>query len=138
MSEPARCEHEYAWRLSPADEAGWICQRCAAPAPGEPPGYSPALDVALIEDKVRAILMEMDDHGIVAISNGTQGETLTGSVAEKCVAYGYYDQGTIVRYVMAMVNDGGYWKRQGDAVRAGAVADSPGTAPTAPRDARPA
>jgi hypothetical protein len=124
MADATTCKHDagWTWHLSPADEAGWRCAACSAPAPGDPPGYRPDLDRSEIDEKCRAILDHLVMADLVHVSNSTEGEGLIGSTARRCLVSGWLDQYSIVQALLALLNrtHAEYWRRIGDGVRDGA------------------
>lgn len=121
MGERTACNGEHWFTYRPAiNEEGWHCALCDH-RPGEPPGYAPELDRDAIHRKVYALLTHLHEQRLVYVSNGTEGDGIIAAVADRCVAAGRYDQGTILLFLLeAMTPDGAaYWQRIGDGIRAG-------------------
>jgi hypothetical protein len=108
------------WRLSPANETGWQCMDCLR-RPGEPPGFCPELDREFTETKVNAILEDLNGHQLVYVSNGDQGDWLIMTVAKKCRETGFYDQYSILAFLIEELNatHAAYWKGISEGVISG-------------------
>jgi len=101
------------------NEQGWKCCSCGH-QPGEPAGYSPHRDKALIEIKVSGLLHDVADANLISISNGSHGEGMTAIVARRCVDLDRYDQTTILRLIFeADASHCDYWHKVGSGVRTG-------------------
>jgi hypothetical protein len=112
------CNHFWAWTAA-VNETGWSCLECAE-QPGEPPGFCPELDRSHTTDKVESILMDLHESNLFNVSNGSEGERITETVAERCHELGRYDQNTIIAEILALrPSHAEYWKRIGDGVVAG-------------------
>jgi hypothetical protein len=115
----AKCDHaEYLfWYGSPADERGWICADCGW-MPGEAPGYSPEHDRSHIHTKTDSILHDLNDAGIVCVSNGSSGEAIASAVADRCVREGIYDSVSIARFILELGADSHakFWKDRSDSI----------------------
>ena len=114
------CEHDFHWYPS-INEAGWRCTSCKL-RPGEPAGYDPHLDRAELERKIGGLLLDMDHHKLISVSNGSHGDHIEWSVAKRCREAGLYDQSTIILYIVEEMQPGhaAYWQRISD----GVVADA--------------
>jgi hypothetical protein len=117
---PVACDHNGHIYYYPADnEQGWKCSRCGW-KPGEPEGYSPQHDRALIEIKVWGILNDLFDSSLIYVSNGTAAAGLVSSIADRCREIGQYDQTTICRLIFeADAGHEKYWKELSDSIIAG-------------------
>ena len=117
MSE---CRHDYHWYSNFVTEAGWKCCLCNE-KPGEPPGFSPALDRAELERKVCAVMSDLHDANFIYISNGSGGDMLTADVVEWCRRQNRFDQGSIAFFILATVvpSHAKYWGEVSEGVIAG-------------------
>lgn len=111
-------EHEFYYYLN-GNEEGWKC-RCGF-VPGEPSGFSPALDRQLIETKVGGILMDMHNANLVYISNGSHGDYIEARVVDRCRKRGLFDQYSIARFILDELqpSHAKYWKKVSRGVLAG-------------------
>lgn len=115
------CKHEYHWHASPCDEAGWSCSHCND-KPGEPAGYSPHLDRDLIHRKVGGILDALHYAEIIHVSNGCDGDYMTGMVAQMCSHQNLYDSVSIARLILELEGDARhvkFWRDQAEGVLTG-------------------
>lgn len=113
-------EHEYHY-YPQTNEDGWRCVYCDD-QPGEPPGFSPRLDRAQIYEKVGGILLDASSNDLISISNGSQGDYLTAKVADRCVRDRYFDQYSILAFILDELTPGHamYWKEISEGIIAGA------------------
>lgn len=113
------CQHEFYWYAA-MNEEGWRCCTCKH-KPGEPPGFSPALDRSLIAIKVMCLLNDLSNANLVYVSNGTGGDELAEDVARQCQAREIYDQRSILGFLLSRMTHGHakYWKEVSDGVVAG-------------------
>src|SRR5690606_18623241 len=102
------------------NEDGWRCPMCDR-RPGEPPGFDPKLDREDTYGKVGAVLHDMHEAGIVHVSSGSHGDSLTAVVAQRCHEAGLFDQYTIARFVLESMqpSHAKYWREVSDGVLAG-------------------
>lgn len=117
-----KCKHEsFTWRLKPCDETGWTCLDCNKPLPGEPPGFRPDLDRSNTSDKVGGILMDLHMGEFIYMSNNTAGDGLTAAVVAECKRTGFYDQASILLFVLQIdaASDGPFWKNISEGILAG-------------------
>ena len=120
--ERADCTHaDLYWYAAPADEKGWRCASCDW-RPGEDPGYSPEHDRSHIVTKVCSVLHDLHDAGIIYVSNSSGGESITASVARRCVDEKLYDSVSIARLILEI--EGGerhaaFWRHRGEGIVAG-------------------
>jgi hypothetical protein len=116
---PHACDGLYWYSSKGAcNEEGWECVDCGA-RPGEPPGYSPADDVAHLSVKVGSILHDLADANIISVSNATHGDGITAVVTRRVRASGNLDQYTIVKAILDELtpSHAAYWRERGDAIR---------------------
>jgi len=101
------CEHkEIYWYCllndrNTCNEDGWYCVDCKKEL-----GFRPDLCKSNIDMKVRNILNDMDEAGIIRVSNGTEGDFIMENVASKCKQLGLYDKYTIVKLIILDPNIG--------------------------------
>jgi hypothetical protein len=102
------------------NEDGWKCSACGT-QPGEPKGFSPALDRALIKTKVSGILHDVAGAKLIHVSNGSAGDSIEACVAAECQRLGRYDQGTILMLIVEGWAKGhaDYWQPIADGIIAG-------------------
>lgn len=113
------CQHEFYWYAAPHNEQGWKCAACKH-KPGEPPGFSPELDRSRTYDKVSGILMDMVNADLVSVSNGSAGDGIAASVADRCHETRRFDQESIVYFIADLcAGDGKYWRELGERLMAG-------------------
>lgn len=98
-TEPKPCPHNLFWYAAPANEEGWRCVECDF-KPGEPPGYSPQTDRDHIDTKVGSVLMDLHTADIIYVSNGSEGDSITATVARRCVDEDIYDSVSIARFIL--------------------------------------
>jgi hypothetical protein len=112
-------EHEY-YYYPDTNEEGWKCVGCND-RPGEPPGFSPYLDRQLINIKAESLLMDLCRNDLIYISNNSEGEYLTASVAEKCRASNLYDQYSILHFILEVEapSHAEYWKQVSEGILKG-------------------
>ena len=80
------------------NEAGWRCF-CQTEQ-----GFRPDLDRRLIRTKVSGLLMDLHEHKLVRVSNGSMGECIIENVASECEKRGHYDQQTILQLILGDAN----------------------------------
>jgi hypothetical protein len=117
----SNCKHpEFYFYPTPATEAGWKCSACPF-KPGEPPGFSPGLDRSHTQIKVMGLLLDLHNHDFVYVSNGSHGEGLEHTVAERCKAEGRFDQYSILLFILEAMtpSHAKYWKGVSDGIVAG-------------------
>lgn len=113
-----KCKHKEAYwycklnNRESVNEDGWYCTDCKKEL-----GFRPDLDKKQIHLKVRNILDDMVDAGILYVSNGTEGDCIMENVACYCQRTGFYDKYTIIRQIILDPNidvDGHakYWKEK--------------------------
>jgi hypothetical protein len=118
-SDCPKCGGEMFWYPA-INERGWRCCGCGH-APGEPSGYSPALDKSCIRSKVNALVHDAHDANFICISNGSAGDGLASLVAVKCIELDRFDQTTILRLLFETDQSHvDYWHKIGAGIRAGA------------------
>lgn len=113
------CAHEFHWYPT-INEKGWKCCLCGY-QPGEPAGFSPHLDWLETQRKVGAILLDLDHHGFVSVSNGSEGESICRHVARVARERNHLTQLEIIGLLVAALDDrhGLYWRGVRDGIIAG-------------------
>jgi len=111
---------EHTFYFAAINEDGWRCVRCDV-SPGEPPGFSPEHDRALIENKVNGLLHDLADAKLVHVSNGSAGEAIMAVVSAECRKRGRFDQGTITMLIVEAWAKGHaeYWAKVSDGILTG-------------------
>lgn len=125
MTDAADHTHEFHWYLdekhdAAACEAGWQCCSCGH-RPGDPPGFSPEHDRKLIDHKVMAVLMDLDNSGVVRVGNGSAGDWLESTVATRCRTEKRFDQYSIALFILEAMTPGHakFWAETSEAILAG-------------------
>jgi hypothetical protein len=79
------------------------------------------VDRERIGDKVMAMLSELDEAGIVCVSNGSEGANLENVVADRCRTEGRFDQYSIALFFLELMTNrhAVYWKTTSEAILAG-------------------
>lgn len=115
----ADCHHDYYFYPS-TNEDGWKCANCGD-RPGEPAGFSPALDRLLIDIKVGGLLNDLCDHDFIHVSNGTGGDILTDIITKRCVAENLFDQYSILMFILESEtpSHAKYWADVSESILAG-------------------
>lgn len=125
------CGEEFSWFTGEkypytawATERGWKCSSCDH-RPGEPDGYSPFLDRTLIGAKVECIQFELagefGGRPLIGYSNSSHGAGVLGEVVQRCEQRGFYDQKSIIAFLM-LANQGSsakFWADRGEKILAG-------------------
>jgi len=120
VHDPEVCPSELvSWHLDACNEAGWHCADCGLKMPGEPPGYRPDLDRSAIGAKVDSVVNWLHESELIYVSNSSEGESLTGKVAEECKRTSTYDQMSIIIMIAMNKENADYWKKLGEDVLAG-------------------
>ena len=103
------------------NEDGWRCTSSGCEhKPGEPPGFDPARDRALISLKVHGLLLDLHERGFIYCSNSSAGDGVTGAAADRCREAGRFDQYSIIEFIFAsQASHGDYWKEISEGVLAG-------------------
>ncbi len=114
------CCNDWHWYLTGTNEEGWRCCGCGK-KPGEPPGFCPELDRALIHRKVFGILHDLHDSNVVYLSNSSMGEAIEACVAARCVEELRFDQYSIVLFILESLtpSHAKYWADLSEAIVAG-------------------
>jgi hypothetical protein len=110
---PPPCTHEDLYFYAcPATEAGWKCASCDF-RPGEPPGFSPEHDRSRIRMKVMGLLLDLHNHELVCVSNGSHGDGLEEMVAVRCEREERFDQYSILLFLLEAMtpSHAEYWKK---------------------------
>lgn len=116
------CEHKTFYYYPATNEDGWKCaDRCGEKMPGDPPGYRPDLDRDEIWLKVGGLLNDLHGADLVYVSNGTGGDGLTSTVADRCKREGRFDQYSILLFLLEEMtpSHADYWKEISDGVVSG-------------------
>lgn len=112
------CKHHWTWN-SETNEKGWYCLNCDF-RPGEPPGFSPQLDVEQCEEKVNSLLTQLHNQELLYISNADMGEAIVEDVVERCHQSQRYDQRSILEFILTDPNiRSDYWVNLGRQIREG-------------------
>ena len=93
------------------NEEGWRCF-CQTKL-----GFRPDLDRRLIRTKVSGLLMDLHEHKLLYVSNGSMGDAITENVASECEKRTCYDQQTILALLIGDPNVGGhaeYWRKESE------------------------
>ena len=116
----AECRHDFHWRMSDCNEAGWICVNCKH-KPGEPPGFSPQTDRAEIARKVESVLLTLHESDVIYVSNSDCGDGIVANVVGRCRDSGLFDQWTIARFILESEapSHAKYWKDISDGMLSG-------------------
>ncbi len=101
------CAHAAVFWYAATNEDGWACGNCDCKL-----GFRPDLDRRDTVVKVNSILHDLHDHTLVYVSNSTHGEIVAAAVAASCREADRYDQGTIIRLIVAHpdIDSGAYWR----------------------------
>jgi hypothetical protein len=106
-------ENQFYWTPDALNEQGWRLSNSDEPAPGEPDGYRPDLDRAMIYTKVHCIAEAMREQHLYEIP---EMEYLS-MAAEACKRRGKYDQYTIIEMLcQVQKSHGDYWKKVGQGI----------------------
>jgi hypothetical protein len=108
---------DFCWTTSPT-EKGWVCMNCEE-QPGEPPGFSPALDREYTDIKVYCILVLLHEHNFVHVSNNTVGSGIVATVTRQCKEADIYDQYSIIQMLMVQMDHAAYWAETARSIVAG-------------------
>ena len=92
-----KCTHKDVGYIPSTKEEGWQCLGCGAKL-----GFRPDLDRESLWFKITALMLTLQEHNLVYVSNSDIGEAITENVANRCKLLGLYDQYTIVQ---AIFND---------------------------------
>jgi hypothetical protein len=116
------CSHDgLYWFAAPANETGWRCTNCGH-QPGEPPGFSPQHDRSHLRTKVRCIVHDLHDAGIIYVSNVSDGANLTTVAVTACRSRNLYDSVSIARVVLELEADDAhakFWRGVSEGILAG-------------------